>query len=223
MVKVKICGLTNLDDALKACEYGADLLGFIFVENTPRCVDPDSACRIVREVRKKYSSIGAVGLFKDAKINDVVGTVLHCDMDYIQLHGHEVPYDCGEIKKKLAELKAPVQHRILKVFKVDEKILPQGEYVLDDYKDADYFVFDTYHPEVPGGTGARFDWEVLNREKGRIKKEFFIAGGLNPGNVSEAVSKVRPYGVDVSSGVEEAPGKKNWKLLKEFIENAKKI
>ncbi|MFQ5952529.1 MAG: N-(5'-phosphoribosyl)anthranilate isomerase [Candidatus Omnitrophota bacterium] len=217
MTKVKICGITNLEDGAKACEYGADLLGFIFVEGTPREIDPDTACCIVQELRKKYSHVGMVGLFKDAEIEDVVRIVSHCDLDYIQLHGSEAPDYCGELRKKLMDFGGPVQHKIIKVVKVKDKI---DKTDIEGYDPVDYFVFDTFHPEISGGTGKSFDWKVLNQYG--LDKEFFIAGGLNPGNVLEAVGTARPYGVDVSSGVERSPGKKDENLLKEFIENAKK-
>jgi phosphoribosylanthranilate isomerase len=223
MTKVKICGITNSDDAVKACELGADLLGFIFVEGTPRCTDPDTVKNIITDLPAQFKEkVGMVGLFKDEKFERIIETFLYCDLDYIQLHGMEFPDDC-QMLKQLMSGQSMVDVKILKVFKVDKKILPQGKFDLEDYESVDYFVFDTFHPEIAGGTGKQFDWEALKKEKDRIKKDFFIAGGLDPKNVSEAVKAVHPYGVDVSSGVESSPGKKDEKLLKEFIENAKKI
>ena len=218
MVKVKICGITNLKDAVKACEYGADLLGFIFVEGTPRCVDAEKTKKITSELPKGVSK---VGLFKDTRLESVIEAFLYSDLDSIQLHGEESPDYCRTLKDLLGQEKH-IQANIMKVFKVAEEILPIGSHGIEDYKDVDYFVFDTFHPEIAGGTGAKFDWEILNKEKNRINKPFFIAGGLGPANVSETVKVVSPYGVDVSSGVEKSPGIKDEKLLKEFIENAKR-
>jgi phosphoribosylanthranilate isomerase len=222
LVKVKICGVTNLEDARKACDYGADLLGFIFVEGTPRAVGSGTVRDIVTGLSGDHKDkIGKVGLFRNERPGEIAGIVSSCGLDHVQLHGDETPEECGSLKTVL-EQEHHRQVKIIKVFKVKGKILPQGRYGLSDYEAADYFVFDTFHPKVPGGTGTRFDWEVLIKVKDSIEKPFFIAGGLTPENVSDAVRAVRPYGVDVSSGVESSPGKKDEKLLKEFIENAKK-
>ncbi len=221
MTKVKICGITNLEDAVEACERGADLLGFIFIGGTPRAVDSGTAKGVIDGLGRHRESVSTVGLFKDEEIDVVAGTVAECGLDLVQLHGGEKPAYCSELKKTLEEKDHP-RVKIIKVFKVGDDILPVGAYIPDDYMDAEFFVFDTYHPEVAGGSGERFDWEVLAREKEKIRKPFFIAGGLAPENVAEAVSAVRPYGVDVSSGVEKAPGKKDKDKIKEFIENAKK-
>jgi phosphoribosylanthranilate isomerase len=215
LVKVKICGITNVEDAEKACEYGADFLGFIFVKGTPRCIDPAEAEEIVRKVKSRFNDVGMVGLFKDEDLLSVKEIISSCGLDYVQLHGGELPGYCRELKEVTGV-------RIIKAFKVDGDILPHGSHGIGDYGDADYFVFDTYHPEVAGGTGIRFDWEALSDLDDSMRGRSFIAGGLNPENVAEAVGTVKPYGVDVSSGVEVNPGKKDDKLLKEFIENAKK-
>ncbi|MEA3489573.1 MAG: phosphoribosylanthranilate isomerase [Candidatus Omnitrophota bacterium] len=221
MVKVKICGLTNLEDAVRSGEYGADLLGFIFVEGTPRAVDRETVKDIISnlpgDLRVKTAR---VGLFKDSPVEEVAEVVAYCGLDHVQLHGNETPAECSRLKAAL-EHDYDREVRIIKVFKVKERILPQGKYVIDDYGDADYYVFDTFHTGIAGGTGRIFDWDVVISERDNIKKPFFIAGGLTPLNVTDAVRAVRPYGVDVSSGVEKVPGKKDENLLKEFIENAK--
>jgi phosphoribosylanthranilate isomerase len=222
MTKVKICGITNLDDAVKACEFGADLLGFIFVKGTPRNAEVDKVKGIVSGLPEELKDkVGKVGLFKDEDLKKVAETVISCGLDHVQLHGDESPDYCGKLKDKIW-VEGDIRVKIIKVFKVKEEIMPIGEYSIGDYEKADFFVFDTYHPDIAGGTGKKFNWETLNREKERINKPFFIAGGLNPENVSKAVKTARPYGVDVSSGVEKTPGVKDEKLLKEFIKNAKK-
>ncbi|MFH1552145.1 MAG: phosphoribosylanthranilate isomerase [Candidatus Omnitrophota bacterium] len=218
MVKVKICGLTNLEDAVKACECGADLLGFVFVEGTPRAVQKGAVKSIVSGLPGDTKEVTErVGLFKDEKPELAADVLSYCGLNYAQLVGEESPEYCRRLKDILNG-----SIRIIKTFKVKERILPQGPYDLDDYGDVDYFVFDSFHPEIAGGTGRRFDWEVMVRQKEKIKKPFFIAGGLTPENVHDAVTAVGPYGVDVSSGVEKRPGEKDWNLLKEFIKNAKK-
>ena len=213
---VKICGLTNLEDALKAAEYGADLLGFIFVSGTPRAIEKEQAKEIIASLSRE---VGKVALFKDEDLEKVADIVSFCGMDYVQLHGNENPGYCKELKS-LLEKKYGVTVKIIKTFKVAEKVIPHGDYGPADYEEADYLLFDTFHPELAGGTGAGFDKDILTKEK--IDKPFFIAGGLTPENVSGAIEKVSPYGVDTSSGVEKEPGKKDENLLKEFIQNAKK-
>jgi len=221
VVKVKICGIKRPEDALSACKYGADLLGFVFVEGTPRAVT-------AREVKEALSGlpgaarkrIGAVGLFRDEDPEEAARTVAECGLDHVQLHGSERPSYCAELNEILRAEHGRVV-KVMKAFRVEDGILPVGPYVPGDYTDTDYFLFDTFHKELPGGTGRSFNWEILNEAKDIIRKPFFLAGGLGPDNVAEAVRYVSPYGVDVSSGVEEYPGKKDERLIKEFISNAK--
>lgn len=215
MVKVKICGITSLEDALAACEYGADYLGFIFVEGTPRFTAKDKVVNIAGSIPKSLrSGVLLTGLFKDAPWEEVVKTVIACGIDMVQLQGQETPSECAKIKKKTGIA-------VAKAIKVGVDGITKGKYSLDDYAECDYFVFDTFHPEMSGGTGTAFNWKALASECSSIDKPFFVAGGLNPENVAMAVNILKPYGVDVSSGVEKAVAKKDKKMLKEFIENAK--
>lgn len=215
-LKVKICGVTSLEDAIMACEAGADLVGFIFVHDTPREVTRDTVKDIVDHLSGSCKGVKTVGLFRNAKPHEVVDIVEYCGLDCVQLHGLEKPSYCRSIKDALPGCE------IIKAFKVKDKILAQGYYRPDDYEDyVDYFVFDTFHPEMPGGTGERFDLRAVVKERKNIRKPFFLAGGLDPDNVSEAVSMVQPYGVDVSSGVERQPREKDKTMVKEFMKNAK--
>lgn len=217
MVKVKICGLTNSQDAVTALKSGADLLGFIFIEGTPRAVSKEKVKEIIDSLPEDLrESSSMVGLFKDEKIDKVIEAADFCGLDCIQLHGEESPDYCRSVRKE-------THCRILKVFKVSGGIIPNGPYVTGDYTEADYFVFDTFHPDLAGGTGVSFDCGAFLAAEEEIHKPFFIAGGLNPLNVAEAVRTLKPYGVDASSGVEEETAKKDEKLLKEFIKNAKEI
>ncbi len=213
MVKVKICGITNFEDAEKSCDLGADYLGFIFIKDTPRVVEPDIAKKIIITLADKA---GKVGLFMDEEIDKVLGTAFYCDLDLVQLHGAESPGYCGDLKEAFQREGRSVG--IIKALKVSDKIVGPP---LEEYTEVDYFVFDTFHPETAGGTGSKFNWDVLNSVKDFIVKPFFLAGGLNPENVADAVKVVNPFGVDVSSGVESQPGRKDENLLKEFIQNAK--
>ena len=223
MVKIKICGITNLEDAVKAFRLKADLLGFIFIEGTPRYIDPDEARNILLDPKENlYSKIDSVGLFLDEDMDKVVEIVSHCGVGYVQLQGNETPDYCSELKRRVQKLEGLKEFKIIKVFKVREELI-KGDYALSEYTNVDYFVFDTFDPEVAGGTGEKFNWDALKNLS--INKSFFIAGGLNPDNVSEAVKTAKEidnfYGVDISSGVEKEKGKKDENLLKEFIQNAK--
>jgi len=205
MVKVKICGITELGDALKAHELGADFVGFIFFENSPRKIDAERARRIIEDLPK---DLPKVGLFFNQDPESVRATAEKCHIDILQLHGDESPAYCGRLKKDF---------KIIKSFKVKDASSIEK---VDDYDEVDYYLFDTYVKGIPGGTGKSFNWDIL---KGRqFKKGVFLAGGLTPKNVGAAVKKAAPYAVDVASGVEVSPGKKDYALLKEFIDNAKK-
>lgn len=221
MVKVKICGITNVEDVEAAAECGADLIGFVFVKRTPRYIEPEKVKDIINTLEEKgFSKVSKVGLFKDEDEKTVIETVLLCGLDRVQLHGDEDPEYCITVKRTLKE-KYGHDVKIMKVFKVSDKILPHGKYVMKDYAGADEYVFDTFHPDISGGTGTGFDFAIIRDQKNKIDKPFFIAGGLTPGNVKRTVLEVNPYGVDVSSGVEKMPGKKDALLLKEFVTNAK--
>ncbi len=206
MVKVKICGITELKDALKAHELGADFVGFIFFINSPRKIKPEQARLIIEGLPKDLLK---VGLFLGQDAGTVRAIAERCQLNLLQLHGDESPEYCSRLGKDFKIIKS---FKIRKFRSVDD---------IDAYKDAvHYYLFDTYVKGIPGGTGRAFDWNIL---KGRpFEKPIFLAGGLTPENVGEAVRKAVPYAVDVASGVEKSPGKKDYGLLKEFIDNAKK-
>lgn len=221
MVKVKICGITNSEDAAAACSNGADFIGFIFVEGTPRAVVKDTVKDIMTSLNEKgVIGIGKVGLFKDKAVETVSETIVFTGLDFVQLHGKESPAYCNELKKNVLE-KTGKTIKVIKTFKVSDEIIKHDAFDISHYVDADYFLFDTFSANLDGGTGTGFEWDILTRNRDKIIKPFFLAGGLNLENVAEAIKKVKPYGVDVSSGVEITPGKKDGKLLKEFIKNAK--
>jgi phosphoribosylanthranilate isomerase len=197
LTRIKICGTTNLDDALIAVEAGADALGFIFVPNTPRYLHPDEAAKIIEELPP---FITTVGLFVNAEQKEIDTIANNCSLDAIQLHGEEPP-----------ELCVTLNRRVVKAFRVkDESSLSR----LHDYHVRAYLL-DTYVKGTMGGTGKVFDWNLAVKAKqyGRI----ILAGGLNPDNIASAILQVRPYGVDVSSGVEVSPGRKDPAKIKAFI------
>jgi len=202
MTKVKICGITSLDDALMAVDAGADALGFVFFEKSPRCVGPDAAARIIEQLPPL---VQVVGLFVNAELDFVNRTADTCGLDIVQLHGEESPAYCRLVRR-----------RVMKAFRVRGM---ESLAAMTDYKVAAYLL-DAYSPHSYGGTGERFDWDcaVAAKERGAI----MLAGGLNPDNVASAVAKVAPYGVDVSSGVESAPGRKDPEKVRRFIQEAKR-
>jgi phosphoribosylanthranilate isomerase len=202
MVRVKICGITNLEDALMAVAAGADALGFVFVENSPRYVLPQKAAAIIA---KLPPFVQTVGLFVDAEQERINWVADFCGLDLVQLHGDEDPDFCTEVRR-----------RVIKVFRVKdaESLSSLGRYQVAGY------LLDAWSADAHGGTGKAFDWSLAREVTGN--RFIILAGGLNPENVRVAVDMVRPYGVDVSSGVESSPGKKDPEKVKAFIQAVKK-
>jgi phosphoribosylanthranilate isomerase len=201
MVRVKICGITSVEDALQAVEAGADALGFVFYGRSPRNIDPLVAASIIAVLPP---FVQAVGLFVNADAGFVNETADRCRLDLVQLHGDEAPEYCEKIAR-----------RVIKAFRVRDasSLAP-----VRDYRVAG-ILLDAYSPSAPGGTGLSFNWELAG-----IAGEFgpvILAGGLAPDNVREAVDRVAPYAVDVSSGVESSPGRKDPERVREFIKRAK--
>ncbi len=203
MTRVKVCGITRLRDALAAVNHGADALGFVFVPESPRFTSADQAKRIIQRVPPFVAS---VGVFMDAPREEVLAHVQLCGLTAVQFHGNETPEDCRGMPA-----------RVIKAFRVKGNRLPAR---ITRYS-VDAILLDTYLAGTAGGTGRVFPWEVAVRAKkhGRI----ILAGGLNSRNIEKAIKVVRPYAVDVSSGVEQSPGKKDVRRIKEFIEKAKSL
>lgn len=202
MTKVKICGITSLEDAVMAVEAGADALGFVFFEKSPRYIGPEAAAGIIARIPPL---VQVVGLFVNAELGFVNRTADSCGLDIVQLHGDESPAYCKLVRR-----------RVMKAFRVrgPESLAPMADYRVSAY------LLDAYSPNAYGGTGARFDWDCALAAKDR--GPIVLAGGLDPDNVASAVAKVAPYAVDVSSGVESAPGRKDPEKVRRFIQEAKK-
>jgi phosphoribosylanthranilate isomerase len=225
-VQVKVCGITRLADALAAVEAGADALGFVFYRFSPRCVEVAAAAAIIARLP---AFLGKVGLFVNPDVSTVRQALQAAGLDTIQLHGEETPQFCGQFTsvkvikalriKDAQSLKLPVQYR------------------------TDAWLLDAFVPGVRGGTGATFNWGLAAEarklaltcqpasasartgswleHRPDLGIPIILAGGLVPENVGEAVRQAQPYGVDVSSGVESAPGKKDPARLRAFIAAAK--
>ncbi len=197
MVRIKICGITNTEDALLAVEAGAHAIGFVFAES-PRQVDPQTVRQIVQVLPPFVSK---VGVFVNEDTQKVKHIAASCSLDLLQLHGNESAACCFEFSQ-----------RIIKAMRVrDQSILEE----LPKYK-VDAFLLDGFVPGKPGGTGKSFNWDIAAAAKahGRI----ILSGGLTPENVEEAIARVKPYAVDVSSGVELEAGKKDPKKMRAFVE-----
>ncbi len=203
MVKVKICGITNVEDALAAVEAGADYLGFIFFPPSPRNVKLDTVREIFKNLPKGVKNVAVT---VNAEV-DFLKKLLEEGFDLLQLHGDENPSILKDLPKE----------RVIKVFRVRDSF---NEENLKGWEGIYAYLLDTYKKGTYGGTGETFNWDIARRlvEKGL---KIFLSGGLKPENVARAVEIVKPYAVDVSSGVEAYPGKKDLKKVEEFIKKAK--
>ncbi len=203
-VKVKICGITNWVDARRAVAEGAELLGFNFYAGSPRYVEPAKAKRIVSRLPKRISVVGVFVNESEQTMLEIARTV---GLDALQLHGDETPAMVARLKRSFP---------VIKAIRVKQS-LAVGQ--LQTYKAATALLLDGFDTHRRGGTGKTFDWEIARRAKkyGRV----FLAGGLTPENVGEAIRAARPYAVDVCSGVEARPGKKDPARVKNLMRAAK--
>lgn len=205
-MKAKICGITVLDDALCAVDAGADALGFVFWSPSPRCVEPD-AIRCLGEMLPPF--VIKVGVFVDATADEVKRTVDRARLDIAQLHGNESPGLCADVRTRC---------RVIKAFRMrDESVLA----TMKDF-DVDAILLDAFAEDKPGGTGKTFNWKLAARAT-ELGRPIILSGGLTPGNVVAACSTAKPYAVDVSSGVESSPGKKDHEQMRLFLQLVKGI
>ncbi|MEZ5308757.1 MAG: phosphoribosylanthranilate isomerase [Pyrinomonadaceae bacterium] len=204
--KVKICGITKLQDAILAAEFGADVLGFNFCKESPRYIPPESASIIAAQLPDK---VEIAGVFVNENLEEIVRVFKATGLDTIQLHGDETPEFTAALKRKTSA-------RIIKAFRITPSF--RASDVLGH--DVEFVLLDSYSPKQRGGTGKSFDWEIAKTVCG-IAPNLYLAGGLTPINVREAVLKVKPYAVDVCSGVEARPGVKDVEKLRSFIRNTR--
>jgi len=202
-IKIKVCGTTNLEDALFAVDSGADAIGFIFYKKSPRYILQKEAKDIVAKLPPFVETVGVFVNEKSDKVNRIAE---QCKLTAIQLHGDESPAFCRRIKR-----------RVIKAFRVRGADSFKG---MANY-DVSGFLLDSYNDESRGGTGKTFDWNLALRAK--KQGPIILAGGLNPYNVYTAIHRVKPYGVDVCSGVEKSPGIKDSVKMDEFIKSVRKF
>lgn len=201
-VRVKICGITRHQDAHEACQAGADALGFVFYEKSPRNVSAETAAGLVRALPPFVQS---VGLFVNAAPAFIEAVLKAVPLDLLQFHGDETPADCARFGRPY--IKAVRVKR-------DTDLLECAA----DFAAACGLLLDAWVPGVPGGTGERFDWSLIPAD---LPRPVILSGGLTPDNVAEAVHRVRPWAVDVSSGVEASKGIKDAHKIAQFIAKAK--
>jgi phosphoribosylanthranilate isomerase len=213
MIRVKICGITNLDDAIAAADAGADLLGFVFYPRSPRYVTPERALEIVRATRHASPTTRFVGVFVDASPERVRAAMDLASLDLAQLHGNEPASMVRDL--------SPRAFKALRPRDPDEAKSLISNYRLATGGISPAFIVDAFDAQQFGGTGVRADWKIA----AILAREFpiLLAGGLNAENVAGAVRAVQPWGVDVSSGVERAPGLKDHAKVRQFISRAKSV
>lgn len=196
--RVKICGITNLEDANHAVSRGADALGLVFYESSPRCVNLQQASEIASCMP---AFVNMVGLFVDAKPDYIRQVMEVVPIDMLQFHGNEQETEC--VQYGMHYIKAIRMREDMDIVRV-----------IGDYPTARAILLDTYHPKIPGGTGERFDW---GRVPAGLNRPIILAGGLNAANVGSAIKTLSPYAVDVSGGVEFEKGKKDPEKVSAFF------
>lgn len=206
MTRVKICGITNQEDALVSVKFGSDALGFNFYKKSPRYILPKKARQIIENMPEKILN---VGVFVNENIEKIIEIAESAKLDAIQLHGEETP----EFVRKL---KTKTDLEVIKAFRVSPNFEPEKivEYGVDA------ILLDAYSPNERGGTGETFDWEIANRTQ-KIFPKMYLAGGLSPENISRAILEVRPFGVDACSCLEKEKGVKDLQKLERFLSAVK--
>src|SRR5712692_11750144 len=210
MTLIKICGITNIEDARAAIEAGADMLGFNFYRPSPRFIEPEDARTMIEtlraEIKKLPRTVTMVGVFVNEPAESIVRIAEEAGVAAVQLHGDESVEFCRELKTLLPD------RFLIKV------ICASGEAVTEratEYN-VDAIMLDAFDAELRGGTGRTVDW-TLARRSGEAVPRLFLAGGLSPENVSDAISEVHPYAVDACSSLESSPGRKDAERLNAFV------
>jgi phosphoribosylanthranilate isomerase len=214
---VKICGLTNLEDALIATEAGADYLGFIFYPPSKRGTTPEAARQIVDEIRRRGKPPLLVGVFVNETAERMAQVLDQCGLDLAQLSGDEAPANIGDPQSPLYGR----SYKAIRPVSYEEAAAEAEWYVTEKQVPGQpSILIDTHHGRLYGGTGKKGDWRLAARLSAEIPG-IMLAGGLTAENIAEAVRQVNPFAVDVASGVEARPGKKDPELVRAFIQNAR--
>jgi phosphoribosylanthranilate isomerase len=199
-LRIKICGVTNVKDARACAELGADMIGFNFYPQSPRYIEPEIARQIVETIPR---SSRAVGVFVDASADEIRITAKRTGIESVQLHGDFSPETCRELAREF---------RVIRAFRTEAKFQPEDA---GAFPDCDVLL-DAHHVELRGGTGVTCDWSAA-RATLPFTRFLILSGGLNAQNVAQAIAAVAPHAVDVCSGVESAPGVKDYRTIEKFI------
>ena len=202
MTLVKICGITNIEDALACVNYGANMLGFVFAES-PRKANVQTVKHINRILG---GDVKTVGVFTEES-DEVLSIIDECNLTYVQLHGKQSEDFASRIGAG----------KVIRATRVRDECSVAA---LASYQEAAFYLLDTYKEGVAGGTGETFDWNLAIRAK-ELGKPLILSGGLNPDNIIEAIKTVRPFAVDASSSLEQSPGRKDHLKIKEFIDHVR--
>ena len=206
MTFIKICGITNVEDAAAAVAAGVDALGFNFYKPSPRYITPQRARQIIEQLP---GSVLTVGVFVNESPELIRSIAAETGIKAVQLHGDESPTYCADLATNLSVFKALAASR-------DVDIQLAGEY------EVDALLLDTEDRSLRGGTGRVFDWSIAQQFK-HFTPKLILAGGLSPENIEAAIEAVRPYGVDACSSLEDTPGKKNHERMRVFVERARSV
>ena len=203
MTKVKVCGITNMEDAVIASSLGANFLGFNFYPKSPRFLNKKKVKEIIETLPRNVKS---VGIFVNENIKEVKDTINFCKIGLVQLSG-------DESESYVKKLRGAIKQKIIKCFHIRNPAMPDFSYYT-----ADYIMLDSFKKGFYGGTGKSFNWKIAENIN---SKKLFLSGGLNVNNVKEAIQKLKPYAVDVCSSVELYQGKKDFEKMRAFIEAVK--
>jgi phosphoribosylanthranilate isomerase len=207
-VQVKICGITRPEDAELAISLGAWAIGLIFHEPSPRCVELNTAATIGAEFKRQTE---VAGVFVNREPEYIAEVADACSLTMVQLHGDEGPVYCDEIRRRTGL-------KVMKAARVRDAAALQA---LDAFRQVDYHLVDAHHPDLVGGTGETFDWELLRGRRSKVP--LILSGGLTPDNVADAILATHPHGVDTASGTEAAPGVKDPAKLEAFFRAVEQV
>jgi phosphoribosylanthranilate isomerase len=209
-MRVKICGITKPEQGQAIAHLGATALGFICVQASPRYVTPGQIQAVVEQL---LVQVDRIGVFANATVEEICQIVADTNLSAVQLHGNESPEFCEKLRQSLPEVEILKALRVKTTECLDQAVT-YGSYV-------DTLLLDAYHPQLLGGTGKTLDWKTL--QQFNPKCPWFLAGGLTPDNVLDALTKLQPHGIDLSSGVERSPGDKDLDKVAQLFEKVKSL
>ncbi|MFM7887931.1 MAG: phosphoribosylanthranilate isomerase [Pseudanabaena sp.] len=208
---IKICGLTKIDQAQAIAKMGVNAIGFICVSSSPRYITPSAINQITTSLIPDFSKLDLIGVFLNASTEEICQTVQQGGLNGVQIHGNESPEFCSEVRLHLDQLQPNI--KLIKALRIkDQAGLDQAQIYSDV---VDVILLDAYDPQMAGGTGKTIDWQMLRDFRPHC--DWWLAGGLSPENVEQAIALVYPRGLDVSSGVERSAGDKDLSKVQEFM------